>query len=160
MNDLGVITSNIRVRRKVHNPAAFSMLRNQSRASGGFTYAPPPPPKKAAPAPVVAPTPEPPTTDRYGLRSDKRPARLLAYLHDLADHDRLLPGTAEIAYALGYSEGEKFTVPLGNAIQALVAVGAVTAWISPHDRNKPRQRAVRLADGRLVATADAPEGMV
>lgn len=161
MNDLGVITSDIRIRRKVHNPANFPALRNQSRASGGFTHVPPVV-AKAAPEPAPEAVEVIESTPRYGLQSGARPANLLAFLHDLAEHGRSLPGPAEIAHVVGYSaiDASKYSHRLNVAVAALVKVGALASWVGEVRGCQVRLRAFRLTDGRVVASPGTPEGVV
>lgn len=159
MMDLGVITSDIRIRRRVHNPASFPALRHQSRVSGAYTYTPPPVVERepAEPAPEAAAVVAP--TRRYGLRAEQRPAKFLAYLHDLADHDMSLPAPAEIARVIGYSvtDPSDYSHILTKLIAALLKVGAMTAWCGEQNGIQPRLRVFRLADGRIVASPGAPE---
>src|ERR1700744_6351431 len=113
--DLGVITSNIRVRRKVHNPAAFSMLRNQSRASGGFTYRAAEEKKKPDPLPA-------PVITVPGLQPGKRPAIFYDYLTKLADSGLPLPPPKVIASILGHKKGPSsgFSLVMNCTTEALV----------------------------------------
>lgn len=155
MQDLGVITSNIRVRRRVHNPASFSMLRNQSRASGGFTYQPREE-KKPEPAPVaIVAVP--------GLQPGKRPAILYDYLTKLADAGLPLPVPAVIADILGCrAEGPRsnYSFVMSDITEALVHAGLVTAWVDRPRAGHACMRVFRLNDGRIVKTPGAPDDVL
>lgn len=160
MNDLGVLTSGIRIRRKVHNPVNFPALRHQSRASGGYTHVPAP----AATRAIKQPEPDIPTdlVAYFSLRADSRPHRLLVHLHELASQGDWLPSSRDLSECLRLAPSVKSDQAriVTDCLNSLRNSGAVTVWTSPEPSgNAGRERIIRLDDGRVLRTAGAPEEM-
>jgi hypothetical protein len=154
--------------------SAFPVLANQVRCASGFRHAPKgrtlhAPPLSAelalplaefrrdrAETIVVAQRPVLESPSRR--QSDKRPARLLVHLVELADAGAVLPSSGELGMMLE-PRGLRSRASMVSqmALKCLEATKTITLWTGPRESGgNDLPRAIRLPDGRVLRNRLAP----